>query len=462
MLTGTYWIDKKTWHEFLKKQLTLRPVCVPGQFASPIKVFYNHSNRNDIVGIPRFLGLSMFGPPLQDYRTQGLFHDFHKYKGPDLGLRELQVQAVTQTVTTLQEWGGASILADCGFGKTRLALGLIQTLKVRTLILCNRSVLMQQWKDVIESMTQWSISWLQGKNSLQTNCLKQALGALDFTSTVCIGSIETLLEMTNSEFFKSFGLVIVDEAHHIAAATLVHALPMLPCKYVVGLSATPDRRDGLEYALYWLLGPTSFVYQRLPSVTNVVHSVEVLKYSPPLGTKNMEKMYSNGQLAFAEMMNSIAEDTLRNTFLVEIIQKLIKNERKKIIVVSALVNHCKFLHDAIQTQLETEQEVKVSMCLMAGKFQNPSMAKDKSTRVVFATYSLLEEGYDDPALDTLVLCTPRSRIQQTIGRIERSHEGKLRPLVVDIVDEFSFYPNMFRKRQAFYKSRGFLIHSNAI
>lgn len=93
---------------------------------------------------------------------------------------------------------------------------------------------------------------------------------------------------------------------------------------------------------------------------------------------------------------------------------------------------------------------------MAGPFQMPKEAKDRaSTRIVLATYSLLEEGYDDPSLDALLLAMPRSKIQQTIGRIERHKEGKQVPVVFDLVDDFSLFPNMHRKRMSFYKSRGF-------
>ena len=67
----------------------------------------------------------------------------------------------------------------------------------------------------------------------------------------------------------------------------------------------------------------------------------------------------------------------------------------------------------------------------------------------------MEEGYDDPTLDTLVLALPRSKIQQVIGRCERYHEGKLNPLIIDIVDSHFFFKGMYRKRQKFYTEREF-------
>jgi superfamily II DNA or RNA helicase len=249
------------------------------------------------------------------------------------------------------------------------------------------------------------------------------------------------------DFLNTFGLVLVDEAHHLAAASLVHALPLLAARNIVALSATPDRRDGLEHAIYWLAGPVSFVYKRLPSVTGIHGSVKVLKVLAT-GCSQHEKMYANGQLAFAEMTTSLSLDDHRNDYILRHIHNVL--DRKKIIVVSALVNHCKALLDLIRPK-------NVPMALMAGPTVESDKAKDPNTKIVFATYSMLEEGYDDPVLDTLILATPRTRVQQTVGRIERSMANKLIPLVIDIVDPFSIYPNMWFKRAHFYKSRGFQI-----
>ena len=76
--------------------------------------------------------------------------------------------------------------------------------------------------------------------------------------------------------------------------------------------------------------------------------------------------------------------------------------------------------------------------------------------MVFASFAYVGEGYDDSAIDTMVLALPRSSIQQIIGRCERVHDGKLTPVVYDLIDDFSIFESMSYKRQKFYKSRGFL------
>jgi len=452
VLGAIYWASKASVFEGKNLKdfasgLLLEPGHEPGMFVRPTKCYYEHSTKPDLIGLPRFFGLSVFGPPERDLRTRGLGIS----PCVPISLRDLQQQAVKQTLETLETWGGSMIVADCGFGKTRIAVALMATLGRRTLVLCNREVLMQQWSaSILELQPHLKIAWLQGQDSLT----KKRKRLTDFWGPsedhdVCIASIDTLVDSdVPRSIIETYGLVIVDECHHLAAATLVHALPLVPARYVVGLSATPDRRDGLEHALYWLCGPASFVYKRLPSITGIYDSVEIQHIQTDC--KVFEKIYANGQLAFAEMLTSLSENTQRNQIIVDSIAAL--SQRRKIIVVSGLVAHCVALKELCGP-------LNLEMALMAGPHTETAKAKSKDTRIVFATYSMLEEGYDDPLLDTLVLATPRSRIQQTVGRIERTHEGKLRPLVLDFVDPLALYENMWRKRLKFYRSRGFSLNS---
>jgi len=452
---GVYWVSKDSvlkgpkldqWKDFVES-IVLEPRGMPGQWTPKIKCFYEHPSRQDIIGLPRFLGLSLFGSPQKDIRVLG--RDLVSTTAP-IDLRDLQKRAVNQTLEQLDQWGGAFIIADCGFGKTRIGMALATALKRKTLILCNREVLMLQWAAVVRDLQPaWTISWLQGADSFTKATIKvgtDIFRGASQDSDICIGSIDTLVDSSvPKDILQSFGLVIVDEAHHLAASTLVHALPLLASRYIVALSATPDRRDGLEHAIYWLAGPVSFVYKRLPSITGLFGSVIVQKLTA-LGCSNHEKMYANGQLAFAEMTTSLSVDARRNAFIIDAVRANLS--RSKIIVVSSLVAHCELLRDSFLDQ---------TTALMAGPNVESAKAKSPSTKLVFATYSMLEEGYDDPDLDTLILATPRSRVQQTVGRIERTKAGKHVPLVIDVVDPFSVYPNMWYKRFHFYKSRGFTI-----
>lgn len=466
-LGGSYWISKDALFDGTKlkpfaQSLLAEPKDAQSQQAQAwtkkLKCYYVHSENPNVIGLPRFWALSVFGMPKKDMRNQG--HEL--LMRPTIDVRELQKQAIDQSLLQLETWGGCTIIADCGFGKTRLAIGLLTTLGRKTMVLCNREVLMLQWASVFEELAPGlKISWIQGSASLTKKKIRVSDGRVflgpNEPSDICICSIETLIEGIPKEISTTFGTLIVDECHHLAAATLVHAVPMMPVRNVIGLSATPDRRDGLEHVLYWLLGPISFVYKRLPSITGVSGSVAIRRIQFKEGLQK-EKYYMGGQMAYAEMLTFLSEDLNRNKLILDVLIGLLEEGRKKIILVSGLVDHCHKLKDALENStLELKQPFKDKIAIMAGKSAESVKAKLPDTRIVLATYSLLEEGYDDPCLDTLILATPRSRIQQTVGRIERSHDGKLTPLVIDLVDSFSVYPAMFYKRKKFYTSRGFSI-----
>jgi superfamily II DNA or RNA helicase len=499
---AVYWvnIDSKTakeqpWYD----SLTCKPhknSLAPGKPKS-FPVSYTNPSKPDWIGLPRFLGLSLYGPAKKDIRSFGLEANLQLLTNRTL--RDYQITAVKNCTESLHKWGGATLIADCGAGKTAMALAIASSLKRKTLVLCNRSFLMQQWKHDVEGK-QWT--WADDNsclkdeempNSFRIKCASCRLKCivktsqekspickcgfrhlLEWTSTIeprqgwlqdakvgwlqgadgidttdkdiVIASIESVSQCSYSaEMLKEFGLVIIDEMHHLGALTLSQVLPKLPSRYILGISATPDRVDGLEHVLYWLAGPTAFVYKRLPSITGLTGTVKVSQKLFRDGERK-EIVYKSGQLGFASMVSLLAQDETRNNYILQII--LNSKERKKILLVTSIVDHAKFLSSQLNC---IAIHGGCSSALVA-------QAKAESTKLVVATYQFLEEGYDDPLIDTLVMALPRSRIQQVVGRCERTHEGKLVPEVIDIVDTFSIFEAMSWKRHAFYKSRGFKIN----
>jgi superfamily II DNA or RNA helicase len=150
-----------------------------------------------------------------------------------------------------------------------------------------------------------------------------------------------------------------------------------------------------------------------------------------------------GQLNFSAMLNSISANEERNKLLIKI--ALSFNDRKKILLITAFREHCELLANLLEAQGST-----VEMMHGAKKRKRESI-----NQYLVATYGILEEGFDDADLDTLIFCTPRSTIQQTVGRIERTKKDKLVPLVIDVVDINRIFESMWYKRKKFYKSRGF-------
>lgn len=430
ILSGCYWIEKKLVDI---DSLTLRPEggLVP---LKPWSLIVPHPSKTH-VGVPKFFGLSAFGHPAKDLRCMG---NPCEYKFLPT-LRPEQELGVEKTIATLQKWGGAFFVADCGFGKTVCIAALIARLKVTAMVIVPRITLIEQCMTNLPAMMPGvDIGVLQGEYKPNPK-RKHDVMVVSLDSLAQIAYPQSLLD--------SFGLVIFDEAHHMAASTLSKILPRICARNIVGFSATPDRRDGLEHALYWLLGPTSFVYQRLPSITGVRDTVEIFKTPTPSHVP--ELMLYNGTLNFSGMITSLTVNESRNNFLVALAKSLC---RKKILMITALREHVELLHTLLG---DTPHEA-----VHGGMNAKGRSRVSNETRILIATYGMLEEGFDDPAIDTLILCTPRSRVQQTIGRAERTAPGKLKPYVYDIVDDNQVFQAMWRKRCEFYKTRGFLIHSH--
>lgn len=445
ILSGCYWVESSRVDATMRASLAPTPTVsslAPKSSVKPLKLVVPHPRNSSMLGVPKFFGISAFGDPSKDMRSEG--RPLSSVWNASVSLRPEQVQGLAQTHETLNRWGGAFFVADCGFGKSVVIARLVHEVKRRAMIVVPRLTLVHQMVEDLGGAP-------SARPSLVSGCTVKVLqGSWDKcgesleSADIVVASLDSLsLFKFPQSFWETFGLVIFDEAHHMAAKTLSAILPHVPCKRIVGFSATPNRKDGLEPVLFWLLGPTSFVFQRLPSVTGKQHTVDVRR----VRGEPIEDVYRwGGQLAFAEMLNSIAANESRNTRLVAIAKDLLK-ERGKVLLITAFREHCDVLADA----LRSEMPVTV---LHGGKKRK---REDESTRCIVATYGLLEEGFDDADLDTVILCTPRSTVQQTVGRIERTKAGKMTPLVVDVVDINSVFFAMWNKRRKFYMSRGFRI-----
>jgi superfamily II DNA or RNA helicase len=325
-----------------------------------------------------------------------------------------------------------------------------------------------------------------------------------------------VLRSGNAEFdaiMRGFGTVIVDEAHHIAAPWFGKALFVLPARHVLGLSATPNRGDGLGFVLPWLLGPVAFSAAR-DDAGGV--DVEVLVYRNQ--ETQVERLDRGGHVREGLMTTLLGEDVQRTSLLVHHITRLALTGRRLFVVAdrtellrvleNALLRHpgvlslsrhtppqnvrvalpkmqgaalTKALLDtgvpaslvvgcvstkeqrelwkshatAIQTKKRKRQwEIDVLASFTVGVVVGgvKPAVRDLAFKasVILTTYAYAAEGVDIPELDTVVLATPRSQIEQTVGRILRPCASKQSPLVIDIKDAFSLYEGMAWKRHRFY------------
>jgi superfamily II DNA or RNA helicase len=406
----------------IKKELTVRPVENALGFHAPSFKVYRLSG-SDLV-VPRY-----FAPSTKDSRVAPSSAPGINFGGK---LREAtrQPEAFAAGVKAFQEVGGGVLSLPCGFGKTTVALALASHLKVRTMIVVHKEFLANQWVEKIQEFCPGaSIGRVQGD-------------VFDIEKDFVIAMIQTMCQREHpSKAFDSFGLLIVDEAHHIGAPAFSQFMFKICPKYTLGLTATPERKDGLTRLLYWFLGPEFF---RIERTGQKATRVCILRYEDPEFQKP-PPVTRFGKVNVAGIINELTELEPRNRMILDFIDETLQ-EGRKILVLSDRREHCFYFH----TKLGTSKSG-----LYIGGLKEAELEEAAKKQVVIATFQLAHEGLDIPSLDTVILTTPKSDIKQAIGRIMRETKGKMHdPLIVDVLDHWSVCFAMHAKRKAVYRELG--------
>jgi superfamily II DNA or RNA helicase len=252
----------------------------------------------------------------------------------------------------------------------------------------------------------------------------------------------------SSKTFEKFGFVIVDECHHIASESFSKAIPKLTSKHMLGLSATPERKDKLMYVINWFLGPILFSSNTADKVDENV-KVEVYEFEG--NPQYNEVIYNNSGVMFTSLMiNKVVEHEPRNNFLIEILSDVCEDPKKEILVLTDRVDHTKVLFEKLPPNL------KEKACVLGRTVKSSQRAEwCESKQILIATYSMCKEGFDVEKLNTLVIATPRPDVDQIVGRILRTEKSKRKidPLIIDIVDPA--FRRQFQERLSLYKKRNY-------
>ena len=233
---------------------------------------------------------------------------------------------------------------------------------------------------------------------------------------------------------KSGSGPVVHNCHHVSSRTFSSIFYKVQTKYMVGLSATPERKDGLSKIIYWFLGPLIISIKRetgKPSITFVRNDT----------TGYTEEYNRLGKINNPSMITTLTKRQGRNELIVNLIISYLKQQRK-ILVLSDRREHC----ELILKQLPETIQAGVYL----GGMTTASREITINCSVIIGTYQASGEGFDVPELDTLILATPKSDVEQAVGRILRQ-KNKNEPIVIDIVDSFSIFNGQYYKRRKFYK-----------
>lgn len=417
----------------IKGLLTVKPY-IPSVFVKPqyVSRFTVYRECSEFLYVPKHFGIERFGN-IKETQRDVLPTDskYWEFKGQ---LREIQKPVVNSFLFPEPHDGIISL--QTGGGKTVCGLYIASQLKLPTLILVHSGFLKDQWIERIKMFLPNSrIGTIQGD-------------VFDIEDKdIVVGMLQTIaLKEHHPNQFKQFGLVIVDECHHIASEGFSQAVPKLTSKYMLGLSATPERKDKLMYVIHWFLGPLLYESSKHDKVDDLVN-VEVYEFE---GTPELNEVIlsNSGIMSVPLMINKFTENNQRNKFLVSILEDVFDDVDKQILVLTDRVEHTKTLYELLPDRLREKTGI-------LARGMKPAVRDEycKYKRILIATYQLCKEGFDVASLNTLLMATSRPDIDQIVGRILRVEKSKrtTHPLIIDVVDVP--FRRQFQERLSLYRQR---------
>ena len=417
----------------IKKQLTVRPTNSM-DLGFPMPSFKVFRQKNDTLLVPQHYARKALCARLKEKRPEPSKFAPHVTFHGTLREKTRQPESFRAVMDSLTTSNGAILSLPCGYGKTTVALALACKLGLKTLVIVHKEFLMDQW---VEKIKEFVPEAKIGKIQRDTVDVEEK----DFV----MGMLQSVSQKAYPrEVFQEFGLVIVDEAHHICAQVFSQAFLKFCPKYTLGLSATPERADGLTPVLHWFLGPIAFHVERK---TEYSTRVKIVDYEHEHFSRGIP-VTVRGDPCLPIMINQLCDLRERTDTIMEELLKLYK-EGRQTIVLSDRREHCK----EIVARLA---KIHIDAALMIGGVLREDMETGMKKRVIVATYALAHEGLDIPTLDSLILATPKSNITQAVGRILRETKGKeFSPVIIDIKDNWGLLVAMFYKRIKVYKAHGF-------
>jgi superfamily II DNA or RNA helicase len=379
-------------------------------------------------------------PVIRDERFAGHPIDV-KFSG-QLRPEQLDVAAA------IAKYDDGILCAPTAFGKTALAAWMIAQRKVNALVLVHRQQLLDQW---------------QARLAMFLNLPAKSIGQIgggknDPSGYVDVAIIQSSHDKAGvKDFVAEYGQVIVDECHHLSAFTFEQVMKQVKAKYVLGLTATPERKDGHHPIFYMQCGPIRYKL-----------SARSMTASSPFEHEIMPRLTEfcvppeQADTTIQELYAGLVDDTARNELIVGDLMRAVQDGCSPLLL-TARTEHLKYFEMALDERVENVFVLKGGM----GKKQRRSIAEaiaavpEGNPRVILATGSYIGEGFDDARLDSLFLAMPiswKGTLQQYVGRLHRLHDAKRVVRVYDYVDsKVLMLARMFARRLKGYSAIGYRI-----
>uniref|UniRef100_A0A6C0DQ76 Helicase ATP-binding domain-containing protein n=1 Tax=viral metagenome TaxID=1070528 RepID=A0A6C0DQ76_9ZZZZ len=419
----------------LKKELTVAPMSAFASrsvFAAQPTPFTLYLESPTRYYVPRQWGLKTYGPPEQMKLEEGL------PLRSELSFTGTPYDYQTAIIDQFLAAGSNGLLCvPCGRGKTFMAIRIAFLLGRRFVIVVDKEFLLDQWRKELEGLLPGiRIGIVQGP--------KQQTDPVLYDCTIAM--IQTLVQREYSDLtFQSYGCTIFDECHHLGAAQFSRALFKVQTKHMLGLSATPVRDDGLTKVFEWFLGtPVYWEKQREADPDVVVRKIPFTCESPEYTTLPQNHM---GETVLARLLTQVVECEERNAKIDALLVELLKEKDRKILVLSERISHL----ERIEKGLPEGTSVGYYIGGMKPEVREEGA---KTAVILLGTYQMASEAMNIKTLNTMVMASPRKKIEQSTGRILRvqKSERSVAPLILDIVDSHDVYKRQWLKRRTYYKT----------
>ena len=422
-------------HQLIRQTLTVAPVTNSrfGAVGQPFTVYYESASR---YYLPRHWAREQFGKEGSSTMPEGVsLPTSIKFSGKPFDYQEKILDSFFNAE------GNGLICVPCGKGKTFMALAIAARIGKRFLVIVDKEFLLNQWRQEMNAFFPGLRIGILQSNFCQVD-------PEEYDCTICM--IQTLVQRDfKDSIFRTYGFTIFDECHHLGASNFSQALLKVQTKQMLGLSATPERDDGLTKVFMWYLGNP--VYWEKTREKDPEVQVRVIQFRTKDTAYTTEPVDYRGDVVMARLLTQVVDCMARTKAVVKEILELAKDPSRRILILSERKGHLEMFEDLLKPSGH-------SLSYYIGGMKEAVREEGaKTAKILLATYAMASEAMNIRSLNTVVLASPRKKIEQSVGRIlrERPSERKVVPMIVDIVDSHGLYQGQYKKRRVFYRKCGY-------
>ena len=370
--------------------------------------------------------------------------------------REEQLDAIE----SLLPFDNGVLHATTAFGKTVTAASLTARRKVNTLILVHSKALLTQWHERLSEFLDIDYKEPEPVKKRGRRKAFSPIGCLDSTTNTVHGVIDIALLQSCFEdgvvksFVQDYGMVIVDECHHVSSITFEKVFKSVKAQYVHGLTATPIRKDGQQPIIFMQCGPIRFSADS----KSQIQKQSFRRYLIPRFTSY--RSITDDKQSFPALQKSLAADEVRNSLIVDDVRKTLESGRTPI-VLTGIKQHVHLLAERLKSYANNVIQL-TGTCTAKEKreaLQRLQEIPADEPLVIVATGQYVGEGFDYPRLDTLFLALPiswKGRLEQYAGRLHRENDGKKDVRIYEYIDIHEpVCDNMYHNRLRAYAAIGY-------